>query len=151
MKQLVISTPTVIHLRKAFYNNNMPDAIAIINSLFKTIPYQIFLAKKEAYYHSLIHLVFTYLGQFIESEVSVADGRIDAVVKTPDFVYIIEFKLDKSAQEAIVQIQEKGCAERFGNEERKLIALGINFSSETKSVKNWEALELFKYKYKKSA
>ena len=136
------SAPIVVNLRNAFYNNNMPDAIAIINSLFKTIPYQIFLAKKEAYYHSLIHLVFTYLGQFIESEVSVADGRIDAVVKTPDFIYVIEFKLDKSAKEAITQIQEKGYAEKFRQEERKVVALGINFSSETKNVEGWEILGL---------
>ena len=140
--QYTESAPIVVNLRQAFYNNKISEAITIINSLFKTIPYQIFIAKKEAYYHSVIHLIFTYLGQFIESEVAVADGRIDAVVKTPAFIYIVEFKLDKSAEEAIAQIKEKNYASRFLNEGLKIVALGINFSSETKSIKDWKLEEL---------
>lgn len=128
------SSPLVIQLRHAFYENNLDKVISIINTLFKTIPSQIFLAKKEAFYHAIIHLVFTYLGQYIESEVNTSDGRIDAVVQTPSHIYIIEFKLDKSAQEAIAQIKEKGYADRFQNAKKAIVLLGINFSGENKAV-----------------
>jgi len=135
------STPLVVKLRHAFYNNNLPEAIAIINSIFKNIPSHIFIAKKEAYYHSLIHLVFTYLGQYIESEVHTSDGRIDAVVKTPSFIYLIEFKLDKTAEEALKQIREKAYAERFKDSNIPIVALGINFSSTTKAVDDWKVAQ----------
>ena len=56
--------------------------ITIINSLFKSIPSHIFIKEKEAYYHSIVFLVFQYLGQYIEAEVNTSDGRIDAGGKT---------------------------------------------------------------------
>jgi len=101
------STPIVIKLRKAFIDNDMNTIITIINSLFKSIPSHIFIKEKEAYYHSVVFLVFQYLGQFIEAEVNTSDGRIDAVVHTDTHSYILEFKLDESADKAMQQIQEK--------------------------------------------
>ena len=59
----------------------------LLKSIFKNIPNQIFKAKGEFYYHSLIYLVFFYLGEYIESEINTNDGRLDAVVKTTKYFY----------------------------------------------------------------
>ena len=131
------TTPIVIKLRKAFLENDFDRIIAIINSLFKSIPSHIFIKEKEAYYHSVVFLIFEYLGQYIDAEINTSDGRIDAVVQTPTHIYVIEFKLDKNAAIALEQIYQKNYADKFQHTEKELLALGINFSSASKSVDDW--------------
>ena len=135
------TTPTVIKLRAAFIQNDLEKVVAIINSLFKSVPSHIFIKEKEAYYHSLVFLIFQYLGQFIEAEVQTSDGRIDAVIQTDSHIYIIEFKLDASAQEALDQIRQKSYSAKYQTSEKQIIAMGINFSSDTKSVDDWKIEE----------
>ncbi|MCB0835748.1 MAG: ATP-binding protein [Bacteroidetes bacterium] len=132
------TTPIVIKLRKAFIDNDFERIIFIINSLFKSIPSHIFIKEKEAYYHSIVFLIFQYLGQFIDAEVHTSDGRIDAVVQTDTHIYIVEFKLDENADAALQQIRDKKYASRYLGSEKSIIVLGINFSSETKSVDDWK-------------
>lgn len=107
----------------------MEQVIRIIQSIFKNIPSQIFIRKAEAYYHSLIYLVFFYLGQYIESEVNTNNGRLDCVVQTDAHIYILEFKLDQSADVALQQIKERGYAHKYAADSRPKVLLGINFSS----------------------
>lgn len=147
------STPTVIHLRKAFEEKKLDHLIRLIKSIFKNIPNQIFKIKDkskenskgaskeklgEFYYHSLIYLVFFYLGEYIDSEVNTNDGRLDAVVKTTKYIYVLEFKLDESGQVALNQIKNKGYAEKYYADDREKILIGINFSSELKTVDDWK-------------
>lgn len=132
------STPTVVHLRKAFEENKLEHLIRLIKSIFKNIPNQIFKAKGEFYYHSLIYLVFYYLGEYIESEINTNDGRLDAVVKTANYIYILEFKLDESGQVALQQIQDKRYAEKYYVDSRKKVLLGINFNTELKTIDDWK-------------
>ena len=132
------STPTVIHLREAFKNKELEHLIRLIKSIFKNIPNQIFKAKGEFYYHSLIYLVFFYLGEYIESEINTNDGRLDAVVKTTHYIYILEFKLDENAKIALEQIKSRGYAEKYYADSREKILLGINFNSALKTIDEWE-------------
>ncbi len=132
------STPIVVKLQDAFIHKDPTKIISIINGVLKSIPSHIFIAQKEAYYHSVVHLVLTYLGQYIESEVNTSDGRMDAVIKTKKYIYILEFKLDKTADDALRQIEQKQYASRFINDGREIITMGINFSSSTKSVDDWK-------------
>ncbi len=136
-EQTALNTPLVVHLHKAFQANDLEQVIQIIKSIFKTIPSHIFIQKAEAYYHSLIYLVFFYLGQYSESEINTSNGRLDCVVKTSSHIYIIEFKLDKSAQIALEQIKQRGYADKYRLDERSKILLGINFSSQEKTVDDW--------------
>jgi hypothetical protein len=87
----------------------------------------------------LIHLVFHYLGLYTESEVNTNDGRLDCVVKTPTHIYVIEFKLDKSADAALKQIRDKGYAEKYRADPREKVLVGVNFSSELKTVDGWKS------------
>ncbi|MEM7659341.1 MAG: ATP-binding protein [Bacteroidota bacterium] len=135
------TTPIVLHLRKAFLNNELDQVIRIINGLFKSIPSHLFLKDKEAYYHSVVYLVFQYLGQFMEAEVNTSDGRIDAVVETDTHIYVIEFKLDESAEVALAQIKQKGYTEKYHPSDKTILAWGINFSSESKCVEEWKVEE----------
>jgi len=101
------STQSLIYkIADSFTNNNIDKFIDYINILFKNIPYSI-VENKESYFHSLFFLVMKLVGFEIESELLTIDGRIDAVVKTDNNIFIIEFKIDQSAKKAIQQIEEK--------------------------------------------
>ncbi len=131
------ATPMVAQLNDAFDDNDVPAVIEVMKTVFKKIPYQIFIKDREAYYHSLIYLTFFYLGQFAQAEVNENNGRVDCVVKTPTHIYILEFKLDKTAQVAMAQIKGRDYAGAFRDDPRPKVLVGINFSSELKSVDDW--------------
>jgi hypothetical protein len=83
--------------------------------------------------------VFTLLGQFAESEVRSAAGRADAVVKTRDRVYVLEFKLDKTgtAEDALRQIDDKGCLIPYSAGGKKLVKVGVVFDTGTGTLGEW--------------
>jgi hypothetical protein len=132
-----LTTPTVVYLYRAFLANDLAQVIKLIKSIFKNIPSQIFLREAEAYYHSLIYLVFFYLGQYTQSEVNTNDGRLDCVVASPTYIYLLEFKLNESAATALKQIKERAYHEKYAADPRPKVLIGINFSSEKKTVDDW--------------
>ncbi len=136
--QKAFSRPMVKKIQAALENKQLEHLIRLIKSIFKNIPNQLFRAKKEFYYHSLVYLVFFYLGDFMDSEMNTVDGRLDAVAKTPNYIYILEFKLDKNGQIALDQIKTKGYAEKYYGDDREKILIGINFNSELKTVDDWK-------------
>ena len=74
------------------------------------------------------------MGFYVRTEYRTSDGRCDAVVMTDTHIYIFEFKYNRSAEEAIRQIDEKGYALPFAADTRQLIKIGVNFSSETRRI-----------------
>ena len=91
--------------------------------------------ERERYFQYTFFLLLRMLSCFtvyIEKEQS--QGRVDCIVEVPDYVYIFEFKLDGSAQEALRQIEEKGYARPYATDPRKLFRIGVNFSSETGTI-----------------
>lgn len=127
----------VIQLLEAFEDNDMALVIELLNTVFSKIPSHIFLQKQEAYYHSLIYLTFFYLGQYAEAEVNTNKGRMDCVVKTPTHIYILEFKRDKTAAEALAQIHNRAYAAAFSADARPKVLMGINFNSSLKAIDDW--------------
>jgi hypothetical protein len=128
----------VVQMFEALQQNSLTDFVQALNSLFASIPYQIFIADKEAYYHSVIFLALSLMDTFVQVEVSQSKGRPDAVVHTKDIIYVLEFKLDESAETALNQILEKEYAAQYLNQGKKVVALGFNFSSEQKAIDQWQ-------------
>jgi hypothetical protein len=91
----------------------------------------------EKYFQNVFYLIFKILGFYAEVERNTSDGRMDAVVKTPQYIYVFEFKLDKPAQEALDQINSKEYALPFSVDGRTLYKIGVSFSSETRKVAEW--------------
>lgn len=120
----------------SFTENNLDKLIKNINVLFRKIPYEI-IVEKEAYFHSLFYLIIKLLGYQIEAEILTIDGRIDAVIKTDDIIYIIEFKINQSAQKAIQQIKDKKYADKYADDKRTKTLLGINFDTEKKCIEDY--------------
>lgn len=77
------------------------------------------------------------MGQFTEAEVHSSRGRADAVVKTTDYIYIFEFKLNGSAEEALAQIDDKGYPLPYQADGRKLIKVGASFNAADRNIDRW--------------
>lgn len=107
-----------------------------LRAFFADIPYEL-NDKTERHYQVIFYLVFKLMGQFCETEVRSAKGRADAVVKTADYLYLFEFKLNGTAEEAIRQIDEKGYLIPYTADGRKLVKVGVNFSPSERNLDRW--------------
>lgn len=110
-----------------------------LEAMFAGQDYQV-VGDTEIYFHNVTSLVFKLLGFYTDVECHTTDGRMDMLVQTKDYIYIFEFKIDKSADEAIAQIEEKQYAKPFETDLRKLYKIGVNFSSATRRIENWKVV-----------
>ena len=94
-------------------------------------------SQTERHYQVIIYLIFKLMGQFTQAEVHSSRGRADAVVKTPKFVYVFEFKLKGTVGQALQQIEEKGYTLPYAAEGRQVIKVGVEFSAEKRNVERW--------------
>lgn len=131
------ASPMIVKLKRSIDTGDISLFISQIDSLFASIPEKIFRDKTEAAYHSVIYTSLSLLGYYIEAEVASGNGYVDAVIKTEDRIYVVEFKVGYSAKAAIEQIREKAYAEPFRHDGRAVILLGINFGKERKGVAEW--------------
>ena len=86
-------------------------------------------------FYLLMRMISCYT---VYTEKQQSEGRVDCIVETPDYIYIFEFKLDGTADEALAQIEEKGYARPYEADNRPLYKIGVSFSSETGTVSNWK-------------
>ena len=100
---------------------------------FAGIPYEL-SDNTERHYQAIFYVVFTLLGQFIQSEVHSSHGRADAIVKTSTHIYIFEFKLNGSAEAALEQINEKEYLTPYLLDGRQLVKIGADFNKETRNI-----------------
>ena len=107
-----------------------------LEDFFATGDYEV-VGDAEKYFQNTLFVFFRLMGLYVEVEYRTANGRIDILIQTPQFVYILELKINKTAKEALQQIEEKGYALPFANEKRKIFKIGINFSTDTKLIDDW--------------
>ena len=127
----------ILSLRRRILAGDTEGMRETLAALFASIPYTTDDAPFEHYFQTVIYLVFTLLGQYVRTEVHSSRGRADCVLETDKFVYIFEFKVDKSAKEALAQIEEKGYAAPHGADKRQLFKIGVSFDSESRSLSEW--------------
>lgn len=127
---------TGFHIAKFMRELRAGDVDSFMERLkifFAGIPYDL-SDTTERHYQAIFYIVFTLMGQFVETEVRSARGRADAVVKTKDAIYAFEFKLNGSAEEALKQIDEKGYLIPYRLDGKRLVKVGVNFSKETRNI-----------------
>ncbi len=107
-----------------------------LRSFFADTPYEL-IRDLELHYQNVLFIVFKLVGFYTKVEYHTSEGRIDLVLQTDKFVYIMEFKLDGTAEEALRQIDEKHYAQPFENGDRKLFKVGVNFSAQTRNIEKW--------------
>lgn len=95
------------------------------------------LATAEGFYEYTFYLIFTSFNDLVRTQVKCAQGRTDVVVFMPDAVYVMELKVNKTAQAALEQINSKGYALPYTADGRRVVKIGINFSTATRSIDEW--------------
>ncbi|MCQ2306788.1 MAG: ATP-binding protein [Bacteroidales bacterium] len=123
----------------------LDDLRDALTGFFGSIPYDANYQERvwsyESHYHYTLYLIFNLLSCYtILTEKENSRGRADIIVETDDYVYIFEFKLDGTAAEALKQIDDKGYAEPYAADPRKLFRIGVSFSSEKKNIVEWKAV-----------
>ena len=113
----------------------------ILKALFASIPYDTKERPFEHYFQTVIYLVFTLLGKYAQCEVHSSHGRADCIVSTGNAVFIFEFKVDHSADEALKQIDDGGYAAPYQADRRKIYKVGVSFDSGTRNLAEWKVLE----------
>lgn len=107
-----------------------------LQSFFSDTTYEL-VRLQELHYSNVLYIVFKLMGFYTQVEYHTSNGRIDLVLQTPDYVYVMEFKLNGTAEEALQQINDKGYALPFEKDLRTLYKIGVNFSPETKNIDRW--------------
>ncbi len=99
------------------------------------------MGNKELYFHNAVYVFFSLMGFYVDVERHTTDGRMDILMQTSDYIYILELKIDQSADVALRQIEEKEYARPFVADTRKLFKIGINFSTEKRRIDDWKVEE----------
>jgi hypothetical protein len=127
-----------IKLERAFIADDLDQVFRILQEIFANVPYFLQERYPEKFFHAAIHLLFTYMGIKVHSEVCTSDGRADSMVETATHIYLLEYKLDKSPQEALAQIRTKKYYRSVWERGKPVTAIGVQFSSVTKNIEAWE-------------
>ena len=107
-----------------------------LQSFLSACPYEL-EPQQERHFQSVMFILTALCGYHVEIESHTNKGRMDMTVKTKDYIYIFEFKFNKSAEEALAQINEKGYAEPFRNDSRSIVKVGVNFSTACRNIDRW--------------
>lgn len=133
-----ISALNVREFAKDLYTCNLESFFERLKAVYANLPYGNQPKFVERDFHNVIYLVFLLLGQAVQNEVHYAKGSADCVLQTKEYVYIFEFKMDKSAEEALQQIEAKNYAVPFVADRRKIVKIGVNFDSSERNITEWK-------------
>ena len=121
---------------KEIESGDVDAFLSRLQSFFADTPYEL-IRNLEVHYQNVLFIVFKLVGFYVKVEYRTSRGRIDLVLQTDHYIYIMEFKLDGTTEEAMRQIEEKQYALPFASDERKLFKIGVNFDNETRNIAGW--------------
>ena len=108
-----------------------------MRTLFADYPYDL-IKNTESHYQNVVYLTLKLMSVYlVDGEYRTSNGRIDLLIKTDRYIYVMEFNYDGSAREAIDQIESKEYYLPFEADDREIIKVGVNFSSQTRNIENW--------------
>ena len=130
------TTTMVAYLSRDIRNDDMDSALRRLQTFLSTIPY-CDNTRYEGHYQQMFYIIFSLLGSFVDVEVRTPRGRVDVVLRTKTTLYVMELKLDKTAGEAMEQINLKNYPERFALCGLPVVKVAINFDSERCTIGEW--------------
>ena len=136
-RDVVVNDNILRKLRRYIMRGEVEEFVKTLQSFFAGIPQHLSDGKHEIYYENNLYVVLRLLGFDIITEQQTSDGRIDAVLKTPKNIFVIELKLNGTAEDAIAQIKNKNYALQYNIDNRKVVCIGIGFSKVTRTINNW--------------
>lgn len=117
-------------------NGDAHHFMQLMQSLMADTPYEL-IRELENHYQNVIYIITKLMGFYVQAEYRTSRGRIDLLIGTDQYIYIIELKFDGSAEEALAQINNKDYALPFKTDDRQLIKIGANVSKDTRNIDEW--------------
>ena len=130
------TTTMVAYLSRDIRNDDMDSALRRLQTFLSTIPY-CDNTRYEGHYQQMFYIIFSLLGSFVDVEVRTPRGRVDVALRTKTTLYVMELKFDKTAGEAMEQINLKNYPERFALCGLPVVKVAINFDSERCTIGDW--------------
>lgn len=126
----------VYDMEDALEEGDPQEFLKLLSSFLSDIPNQLhkYVARYENYYHTIFYCLTTLIGMDVEAEYSTSEGFIDLLIKTSAYIYIIELKVNGAAEDALAQIETNRYYEPFASDPRKIVKIGIGFSTETHNI-----------------
>ena len=131
---------TTSKLAKALRSGTPDVFMRTLEALFANTTYQI-QGDAEKNFQYAMYIIMELVGEYVQAERSTSNGRIDLLLQTKDYIYIVELKIDNTADAALQQIDDKGYAKPFVNDPRKLFKIGVSFSTGTRRIEDWKISE----------
>lgn len=137
-------TSTLVKIVRALRDGDLELVRKLFTGFLAETPYAMRPKKdqkdRELYFHYTFYLLMRLISCYtVYTEKQLSEGRADCIVETPKYIYIFEFKLDGTADEALAQIRERGYGKPYEADSRQLYFVGASFSSKTGTVKEWKA------------
>ena len=136
-RQVRTCNVTVAKMSLAISEGRMDDALRLLQTFLGTVPY-CDNTDYEGHYQQLMYIIFSMLSYEVDVEVRTPHGRVDMVLKTRSKLYLIELKLDRSADKAMEQINLKNYSSRFALCKLPVVKVGINFDSKKGTIEDWK-------------
>ena len=127
---------TVVNLARALVRGDMDGMLYLLQTFLSTVPY-CDRTDYEGHYQQMLYIIFSLLGAYVDVEVRTPMGRVDMVMRTSTTLYVVELKLNQSAEAAMQQIDLKNYPERFALCGQPVVKVGINFDMERHTLKDW--------------
>ena len=129
-----LSSSYAVTAATALYEHDMPKFLKALKAFFADIPYDMTDRQNEQMWQTIVYVVLRSIGVNVNGEVRTNEGRIDMVVALPSDIYIVEFKLDRPAAEALDQIRGRDYAGKYALSGKRLTLVGVSFSSEKRTI-----------------
>ena len=139
-KTLNKSNFSVVQFVRDIDRGNAKGFMTRLAAMFADGNYQI-IGDEEIYFQNTLYTFCKMLGLYVEVERHTSDGRMDILMQTREYIYVMELKVNKTADEALQQIEDKDYAKPFDTDERKLFKIGINFNTEKRLIDDWKVVE----------
>lgn len=141
-KNVNLTNNTAAKMYLALRKDDMDTCLALARAFFASIPYQEGTLKDapttEGHFTAMLYVMFSFLNQYVYSQVRTAKGRMDILIKTSSTIYVMELKLDGSVDDALRQIDDKGYAIPYETDGRRIVKVGIRFSSLERTITEWK-------------
>ncbi|MEM9885269.1 MAG: AAA family ATPase [Bacteroidota bacterium] len=143
---------SLIKMQRALKTGNVSDFIAQLKIIFSQLKYNWQPPKQykteteilqmwEGYFHAIVYLIMSYMELYVDAEVAHHKGRLDLVAQTSKYLYLMEFKMESTAKEALAQIKTRDYLAPYQNTDKQIFLVGIQFSNEERNIVDWEVEE----------
>jgi hypothetical protein len=135
------SSTSLIAMKKALDAGDIEACMKRLRSFVASSPYEL-KSDNETRFETIFYILFSLMGQFVQTQKHTAEGRADVVITTANHVYVFELKVDATPDEALAQIDDKGYAIAYEAGHRTVVKVGVSYDKEKRGITEWKVKEM---------